>query len=53
MNKKELALPAMAMQIANFWNQSVPMKAVTYSAVAIAILAYAPGHVQPFVYFQF
>lgn len=53
MQKGEKPLPAVAIKIAEFWNQSSPAKAVTYAAVAVAILAFAPGHVQPFVYFQF
>jgi len=52
-NEKERALPAVASNVVSFWSQSVPARAFTYAAVAVAILAFAPGRVQPFVYFQF
>ncbi|MDZ4835994.1 MAG: MBOAT family O-acyltransferase [Candidatus Melainabacteria bacterium] len=51
--EKEQALPAVAGWVANAWKQSVPARAIAYTAMAVVILAFAPGHVQPFVYFQF
>lgn len=51
--KNGQALPVMANGIASVWKQSVPARTIAYAAMAIVILAFAPGQVQPFIYFQF
>lgn len=39
--------------IVNWWNNSLPAKVVAYASLAVVILGFAPGRVEPFIYFQF
>jgi alginate O-acetyltransferase complex protein AlgI len=37
----------------NWWHNSLPAKVVACASLAVIILGFAPGRVQPFIYFQF
>ncbi len=40
-------------RIAAWWHNSIPAHIVAYSALSIVILGFAPGKIEPFIYFQF
>ena len=40
-------------RLSRWWAGSLPAKVVAYASVALLILGFAPGHVEPFIYFQF
>lgn len=53
-NGKDLLPATSAWQaLSNWWHASLPAKAVVYASLALIILGFAPGHVEPFIYFQF
>ena len=46
-------LHAAVVRVTELWNLALPVRAVTYVALAIVILGFAPGSISPFIYFQF
>jgi alginate O-acetyltransferase complex protein AlgI len=39
--------------VAQWWQNSFAAQAVTYASVALIVLGFAPGKMEPFIYFQF
>ena len=46
-------LHAAVVRVTELWNMALPVRAMTYVALAIVILGFAPGSISPFIYFQF
>lgn len=49
---KEVASSTVA-RLERWWHSSVPAQVVVYVTLAIMILGFAPGKMEPFIYFQF
>jgi D-alanyl-lipoteichoic acid acyltransferase DltB (MBOAT superfamily) len=48
-----LILTSMLQPLLAWWDSSRPARLIAYASVAVIILAFAPGKLAPFIYFQF